>query len=115
MAVFRQKCSQEFNIPAEKVEGFKKWQFEDDQPTRDYIRCVFGEFPIFADGHILVDNLVQQLKAGSDKSVEELTAEVNKCVDERKADEDESAYCFRQFNCFKSSHLQLIRASVKKD
>lgn len=113
---FRQKCSSELNIPAEIVEGYKQWKFEDNQQTHDYIFCVFKEFPIYAAGKgIIVDNLVSQLAAGSEKTREELTTEINKCVDERAADEDEAGYCFRQFNCFKKNHIQLIRASVKKD
>jgi len=116
LAVFRTKCSDELNIPADRVENFKQWKFEDDDLTHKYILCVFKEFPIYEEGTgIIVDNLVEQLAAGSTKSRAELKEEVEKCVDEREADEDEAAYCFRQFSCFKRGHLQLIRASVKKD
>jgi len=112
---FRTECSGALNIPAEKVEGFKKWQFEDDELTRKYILCVFQKFPIYELGKgIIVDNLVSQLAAGSDKTRDEITTEVTKCVDKRGDSEDEAAYCFRQFVCFKKAHLPLIRASVKK-
>uniref|UniRef100_A0A336MDT2 CSON000112 protein n=1 Tax=Culicoides sonorensis TaxID=179676 RepID=A0A336MDT2_CULSO len=115
LQVFREECGKELNIPAERLEKFKMWDFGDDEVGRCYIRCSFKKFPIFDDKTgPLVDNLVKQLVAGGNKTEDEVRAEVTKCVDEKKADENECSWAFRGFTCFKTANLQLIRASVKK-
>lgn len=116
LQVFRTECGKELNLPNERLEKFKKWEFGEDEETKCYIRCVFKKFPIFDDktGPI-VDNLVKQLSHGGNKTQEELRADITKCVDAKKDNENECSWAWRGFTCFKAANLQLIRDSTKKD
>lgn len=116
LQTFRTECGKELNIPSERLEKFKKWEFGDDEETKCYIRCVFKKFPIFDDKTgPNVDNLLKQLSHGNNKTQEVLRADITKCVDAKKPNENECSWAFRGFVCFKQANLQLIRDSTKKD
>ncbi|XP_037911144.1 general odorant-binding protein 99a-like [Hermetia illucens] len=105
-------CVKELNVPDNYVEKFKKWDFQDDETTRCYIKCVLNKMELFdtANG-FNVENLVEQLGQNKDKT--EVRTEVTKCSDKNEQKSDDCTWAYRGFKCFLSKHLQLVQSSVK--
>lgn len=99
------------NIPAEKVEQFKQWKFEDGDAC--YIECILSKMGLFdAENGANVEHLVEQLGQGGDKA--EVRPKIEKCADKNPEKDDKCKWAFRGFNCFQANNLRLIQASVKK-
>nr|QGW50693.1 odorant-binding protein 29 [Propsilocerus akamusi] len=107
---YRVECATENNIPAESIEHYKEWKFEDAHAAC-YINCVFRKMQLYDnDSGFLVDNLVAQLTHGKPDGIR---ASVEKCTETTETDNCQKA--FKGFVCFSKSNLGLIQQSVKKD
>merc|ERR1712232_106051 len=108
---YRGECVTQLNIPAEKVDQFKQWKFEEGDAC--YIECILNKMGLFDEATgFNVDNLVEQLGQSGDKT--EIRSKVEPCADKNTAKDDKCKWAFRGFKCFQTNHLSLIKTSVAK-
>lgn len=109
---YREQCVAELSIPAEKVDKFKQWQFEEADAC--YMECILSKMGLFdAEKGANVEHLVQQL--GQTGNKDEIRTKVEKCADNNPNKDDKCKWAFRGFQCFQTNNLRLIQASVKKN
>lgn len=108
---YRGECVSQLNVPAEKVEQYKQWKFEDSDAC--YMECILSKMSLFEpETGFNVDNLVEQLGQGGDKA--DVRAKVEPCADKNTGKDDKCVWAFRGFKCFQTNNLSLIKASVQK-
>lgn len=111
---YRPVCASSLNIPEATVNEYKKFNFTDDEKTRCYVRCILDKMGLFSDDKgFNVERLVKQLGQGKNETL--IKPDVEKCADKNPNKDHACAWAFRGFNCFKTAHLPLVQASVKKN
>lgn len=109
---YRPECATSLQIPEDKVNEYKKWNFSNDEKTQCYIKCIFGKMGLFDEKEgFNVERLVKQLGQGKNETV--IRPEVIKCADKNTQKTNTCAWAFRGFDCFKKAHLSLVQTSVK--
>lgn len=109
----RNKCVTELKVPAETVEQYKQWKFEDNEQTHCYIECILNKMGLFdATTGPNVEHLVEQLGQGGDKTA--VREKVTKCTDANPNKDSKCTWAWRGFSCFQANNLRLIQASLTK-
>ncbi|KAL5285381.1 Obp99a.2 family protein [Megaselia abdita] len=114
LLAYRDECVKSLSIPAETVEKFKKWDFEDTPLVHQYFACVFEKFGFYTkEGgfnvgfiHKQVDPEVTHENHGEHN---ELHAKIQKCADIEKSD----AYAYNAGKCFMKEQIHLVKKSVE--
>lgn len=111
---YRPECVTSLGISEELVNEYKKFNFSNDEKTQCYINCIFKKMGLFdeKDG-FNIDRLVKQLSQGKNETV--IRPEVVKCADKNPNKTNACSWAYRGFTCFKTAHLDLVQASVKKN
>ncbi|XP_037960938.1 general odorant-binding protein 99a-like [Teleopsis dalmanni] len=112
---YRQECVQELNVPAERVEQFKKWVFPNDVTSQCYLKCVFVKFGLFdTQNGFNVENIHQQLQGNTAPATHDdaLHAQIESCIDQNEQGSNACEWAYRGATCFLKQNLQLVQQSV---
>lgn len=111
---YRPECVSSLSIGEDLVNEYKKFNFPNDDKTQCYINCIFKKMGLFDEKEgFNVERLVKQLGQGKNETV--IRQEVVKCADKNPNKSSACNWAYRGFLCFKTAHLDLVQASVKKN
>lgn len=110
---YRIECATELELPQQKVEEIKNFQYSNDIETKCYLNCSLTKAGIFhpATG-FNVDNAVKQLSNNQKDDISLIREQVAECFDENLEDSDVCEWAFRGATCMVKSSLNVIKQSL---
>lgn len=114
LANYRIECATELELPEQKVEELKNFQYANDIETKCYLNCSLTKAGIFhpATG-FNVDNTVKQLSINhKENDIRTIRAQVAECFDKNEEDSDVCEWAFRGATCMVKSNLDVIKQSL---
>lgn len=112
IAAYRPVCATSLNIPEDKVNEYKKFNFPNDEKTQCYIKCIFEKMGLFDEKEgFNVEHLVKQLGQGKNETA--IRPEIVKCADKNTQKTNACQWAYRGFDCFKKANLELVKAAIK--
>ncbi|XP_005186856.1 general odorant-binding protein 99b [Musca domestica] len=115
LARFRDECGKQLDVPADKMEKYKAWEYPNDEITRCYMKCVFEKFGFFDETHGFNPYLVHHQLAGGHEPVDhsdEIHQKIDLCADKNSQKSDACTWAYRGGMCFLANHLKLVQDSI---
>ncbi|XP_061389508.1 general odorant-binding protein 99a-like [Musca vetustissima] len=115
LARFREECGKQLNVPADKLEKYKSWEYPNDEVTRCYMKCVFEKFGFFDETHGFNPYLVHHQLAGGHEPIDhsdEIHQKIDMCADHNTEKSDACTWAYRGGMCFLQNHLKLVQDSI---
>lgn len=114
LANYRIECASELELPHDKLESYKKFEYGDDDQTKCYLNCSLTKAGIFhPEKGFNLENSVKQLAPNhSVNEIEIIRTQIAHCFDSNEQGSDACEWAFRGAACMVNSNLDMIMKSL---
>lgn len=114
LANYRIECASELELPHDKLESYKKFEYGDDDETKCFLNCSLTKASLFHPemGFNLENSVKQLTRNHSVTNIEILRAQIALCFDSNEQGSDACEWAFRGATCMVNSNLDMIKKSL---
>lgn len=114
LANYRIECASELELPHDKLENYKKFEYGDDDETKCYLNCSLTKAGLFhPEKGFDLENTVKQLARNhSMNNIEIIRTQIANCFDSNEQGSDACEWAFRGATCMVNVNLDMIKKSL---